>query len=220
MREPKGHAEHELDWTRGTILSRLARQYSGEWGDDPGGGIGNARVLRATNLDDDGGLDLGGAASRVVRPEKLIEKALRPGDILLEASGGGPGKPVGRVALFEGPDDGRHIVSNFFRTLRPREGVHPSFLFWRLHYLHRQPAIWLFQQQTTGIINLKVKDYLSQEIDWPSFPEQCRIVGALQSAGDTIRGAQEKVRKMGLIEDGLVDDLLAGRVRVLTQGRK
>ena len=78
----------------------IERCAPGEWGDEPATGEGNCVVFRATDIDNDGRLNEAGGVERVVRKSKVIAKALAKGDILVEASGGAPGQPVGRVALF------------------------------------------------------------------------------------------------------------------------
>jgi type I restriction enzyme S subunit len=109
-------------WTTRSIGECLSEEFPGEWGDAPSGG-GNATVLRSTDIDDEGHVALRGGARRTISRGKLIAKKLQSGDILLEASGGGPGKPVGRVALFKGGDANTYLSSNFFRTLRPNRNL-------------------------------------------------------------------------------------------------
>lgn len=173
-------------WTTGTIASRLSSVFPGEWGSDPSPGKEATSVLRSTNLDDEGHVDLSTGADRQIPQIKLATKELRPGDILLEASGGGPGKPVGRVALFEGGAK-KHICSNFFRTLRPNSQIHSGYLAWRLLHLYESPGIWNFQQQTTGLINLNLHDYLDQDLAWPPLVEQARIAEVLDTLDEAIQ---------------------------------
>ncbi len=122
-------------WFQSSIRDVLSDEFSGEWGEEPRSERGNAKVLRSTNLDDDGHADLRGGAERVIPTLKLARKRLRRGDVLLEASGGGPGKPVGRVARFDPTDEREYVASNFFRTLRPAAPVESRFLLWRLLHL-------------------------------------------------------------------------------------
>jgi type I restriction enzyme S subunit len=141
----------------------------------------------------------------------LTSKRLIEGDILLEASGGGPGKPVGRVALFKDPRDRTYACSNFFRTLRPNQLVDAAFLSWYLRWSYRQPLIWRFQQQTTGITNLKHHEYLRQTVPLPPRGEQHRIVKILDTADDATRSAERLVDKLRCVHEGLADDLFTGR---------
>ena len=143
--------------SRTTIGDLVSHHWPGEWGNAaPSHGFQEAIVLRSTNLDDYG-VDYSTGARRFVVGPKVADKRLRDGDLLVEAAGGGPGVPVGRVRRFQQPaGDTSFLTSNFFRTLRPKAGVDPDYLFWLLDREYRKPSIWSCQQQTTGIINLKV----------------------------------------------------------------
>lgn len=153
-------------WKLTTIRQCLDESFAGEWGSDPR--PGNAKVLRATDIDDDGHV-VGPGAIRQLPIGKLTAKRLLDGDILLEGSGGGPGKPVGRVAYFAANEHYETaICSNFFKTLRPKcSEVEPRFLLRKLAWFYQQPALLTLQQQTTGIINLKFEEYLSAQIEIP-----------------------------------------------------
>ena len=168
-------------WKSTSIAQCLAESFAGEWGADPV--PGNAVVYRATDIDDEGRI-VGGGAARRLPMGKLASKALQTGDILLEGSGGGPGKPVGRVAYFDSKTHGGPATcSNFFRTLRPaRDHVDPRFLLQKLFWFYRQPPILALQQQTTGIINLKFEGYLASRIEVPELiSEQAKIAEILDT---------------------------------------
>lgn len=195
------------DWSSRSISDCLAEQFPGEWGSAPSGG-GNATVLRSTDIDDAGHVELTSGARRTIASSKLAQKRLRAGDVLLESSGGGPGKPVGRVALFRGAPEGAFLCSNFFRTLRPKTGVDGRFLAWRLQQFYAQPRIWVFQQQTTGIINLRFRDYAAAELSWPPPPEQRGIAEILDTVDEAIRKTEEIIAKLKQVKQGLLHDLL------------
>src|SRR5690606_32804694 len=116
----------EISWSTRSIRECLAESFAGEWGGEPL--PGNARVLRATDIDDDGHVT-GPGALRRLPIGKLTSRQLEDGDILLEGSGGGPDKPVGRVAFFDAAEhQGPAVCSNFFKTLRPEPRmVEPRF---------------------------------------------------------------------------------------------
>lgn len=204
-------------WVEATIKEVLEEEFPGEWGIEPVG-AGNAKVLRSTNLDDDGHVNYATGAEREIPEAKLRSKRLQRNDILLEASGGGPGKPVGRVALFDPPDERVYLCSNFFRVLRPSRKVHPKYLLWRLLEVYQDPHIWTFQQQTTGIINLNISEYLGQVLSWPPLSEQRRIAAVLDSADETIKETEAVISKLKRVKTGLMNDLLTGRVRVNAGG--
>lgn len=181
----------------------------GEWGDDPVNGSANCVVYRATDIDSEGKLNEAGGAARCVAPSKLLAKFLRPGDILLEASGGSPDQPVGRVALFAGAGQMPAVVSNFFRSMRPRSGVDPRFLVQQLVALNRGPAILRYQQQTTGLTNLKVSDYLTHRLWVPDLPSQRRIAAILTSLDTAIEATEALIEKHQQIKAGLMHDLFS-----------
>lgn len=193
-----------------SIGSLLSEHFSGAWGSDPSLTLPNATVLRSTDIDDEGHVDLSRGARRHLSPRELSSRQLRPGDILLEASGGGPGKPVGRPAWFSDvPTAGRYATSNFFKVLRADvRSVDAKFLLYALVLLVKRPEIWRFQQQTTGITNLKFSEYLKHEIVIPPLMEQRRIVGILDTLDDQIRSTDLIIQKLRTTRIAFVSTLL------------
>ena len=191
------------------IADLIEAEFAGEWGEDSAShGLYECRVLRATNLASNG-IDYSTAAQRFVPLSKVNGKQLIRGDIILEAAGGGPGVPVGRVARFDPPDEEwAYLVSNFFRTLRPAPIADSRFVYHLLHDLYRQPRIWQVQQQTTGIINLKVQDYLQLRVPVPPLGEQRRIAEVLDTIDETIQGTERLIAKRRTILIGLQTSLL------------
>ena len=100
------------------------------------------------------------------------------------------------------------MCSNFFRTLRPEQGTDAKFLAWKLQHLYQHPSIWRFQQQTTGIINLKHRDYLDQSVLVPPLPEQQLIASILDTVDEVIRKTEEVIAKLQQMKQGLLHDLL------------
>lgn len=181
--------------------------WPGEWGADPVGDVSNCIVYRATDIDDDGHLKVDGGASRVVSAVKIKAKSLRQHDIVLEGSGGAPDKPVGRVALVQTQPQKPALVSNFFRFIRPKADVDAQFLSFQLIALNRSSAIWRYQQQTTGIINLKVANYLEHPIWVPAFPIQQKVADILVSIDNAIEKTEALIEKYQHIKAGLMHDL-------------
>ena len=64
---------------------------------------------------------------------------LKPGDIILERSGGGPKQPVGRVVYFD-REDGDFSFSNFTSAVRVKDKSHirsSRFVFYGLMELYQ-----------------------------------------------------------------------------------
>jgi len=186
----------------------LTEVFPGEWGFAPD--PGNCYVYRSTDIDDAGNISGKGAVRRVL-PSKLAQKQLRAGDILIEASGGSPAKPVGRSALVESEQaDVPATCSNFFRVLRPNKNkADARFLNHKLVWRYRQPEMMFFQQQTTGIINLKMRDFLAAPLSVPRETiEQSKISEVLDTLDTAIRGTETVVAKLKAMKQGLLHDLL------------
>lgn len=195
------------EWTKQPIKELLDGQWPGEWGSEPDHGLPSVVVYRSTDLDDAGHLLEDGGVYRFIPPIKLNAKKLVVGDILIEASGGAPDRPVGRAAQFAGSRGESAIGANFLRTLRPKKTVCTSFLRWALVALQQQSAIWRYQQQTTGMINLKVNDYLNHLIDTPPLQEQLRIAEILSTMDEAIEQTEALIAKYHQIKAGLMHDL-------------
>jgi type I restriction enzyme S subunit len=171
-------------WVR---LGEVCDYKSGVWGQTDPNGI---PVLRSTDFLPDGNLSYE-TAIRLALSEKQLKKAvLQPGDILLERSGGGPNKPVGRVAYFQG--QGTYCCGNFITRLRVScADVVPKFLFYYLFYFHISGGTESLQTQTTNIRNLRFDEYLAITVPLPPLEEQRRIVAYLQDVQEKIRALKE-----------------------------
>lgn len=195
------------EWAYTRIRDLLETSYAGDWGTTPL--PGNARILRATDIDSDGRIN-GQGALRQISPATIQAKRLQSGDIMLEASGGSPEKPVGRVAFFFGEERATpFLTSNFYKTLRPSKNTNARFLHWALLRFYRQPEILQFQQQTTGIINLKFQDYLDASICTPRSVKEQRLIARILDTLDTqIQKTEALIAKLEKVKEGLLHDLL------------
>jgi type I restriction enzyme M protein len=119
-------------------------------------------VLRNTNFDNNFNLDLEDIAVRVIKKQKVDEIKLLKGDILLEKSGGSPIQPVGRVAIIqELPHDKPVVFSNFLQKLViDKKDFDPVYVFTYLRTLYRLGYMEYIQNQTTGIKNLLMDDFM------------------------------------------------------------
>ena len=133
----------------------------GEWGEDDTTGIGTP-VLRTTNFTDGGYIDYSDVATRIIPAEKIKKKALTPGDILIEKSGGSGEKPVGRVVFFEGEPE-KYLNNNFTARLHlsGKYTFNPAYVFYFMFVNYWQGGTKIFEGKTTGIHNLRLGDFLN-----------------------------------------------------------
>ena len=180
---------------------------SGLWKGERGP-LAQARVLRSTNFRGDGLLDFADAMQLDVEERHIANRSLQDGDIIIERSGGGPKQPVGRVALFQPPDDQLYFSSNFTTTLRIRDRnvFDPEYVALYLHGLYLTGATEALQRATTGIRNLDWQEYLRFEVPARPLAAQVRIA-------NLIGGMRTAYR----IEDAKLDSLQALKGAAMAQ---
>ena len=140
-------------------------------------------VIRNTNFTKEGALDDSDIAYIEVEVKKFEKRRLQLGDIILEKSGGGPKQPVGRVVLFD-KQDGEFSFSNFTAALRVRDPREVDFRYLHkfLHWTYLSGVTEGIQSHSTGIRNLNGDAYKAIAFNYPSLPEQQRIVALLDEA--------------------------------------
>jgi type I restriction enzyme S subunit len=169
------------------IIDLLVEVISGEWGQEPDG-ENDVKVIRTTNFTNEGRLDLSkDVVMRNIEKKKVEKKRLQYGDIIIEKSGGSPEQPVGRVVYFD-VDNDIFLCNNFTSILRPNsERVESKYLFYFLFYQHRIRRVLKYQNKTTGIINLKLDNYLNKiELVLPSREIQRKVVKILDKSYELI----------------------------------
>jgi type I restriction enzyme S subunit len=146
-------------------------------------------------------------AVRSVPPDTLRLKRINEGDIVVEKSGGGPQQPAGRVAYCDFDFGG--TCSNFVEIVRVHERYDSKFVFYLLHYLYKSGLVLKYQQQTTGIINFKLREYQTEIVRIPvSKSEQAAIAEILATVDQAIAQTEALIAKQRRIKAGLLHDLL------------
>jgi type I restriction enzyme, S subunit len=175
----------------------------GTWGSDPDGGDDDLVCVRVADFDRSRfAVTTTALTTRAVTSTERRSRALRPGDLLLEKSGGGDQQPVGFVVLF---DHGFPAVcSNFIAKLRPAAEHHPRFLSYLFAGLYAARANVPFIKQTTGIQNLDVGAFLGQRWKVPPLAEQRAIASHLDNELEQLdRVATLKRRLFRLLDERL-----------------
>ena len=111
---------------------------------------------------------------------KIEQKKLKKGDIIIEKSGGSPNQPVGRVVFFNLNSNDIFLCNNFTSILRIKEKINSKYIFYFLRNSYKNNKVLKFQNKTTGIINLKLQDYLNGScIYLPELRIQNKVVNIL-----------------------------------------
>ncbi|MBP6518756.1 restriction endonuclease subunit S [Shewanella sp.] len=152
-----------------------------------------------------------------IEEKKRLRKSLVKGDVVIEKSGGSPTQPVGRVIYFE--NNIPFLYSNFTQKLSPIKNVNSKFMFYKLYFEYLNGVVLKFQQQTTGIINLQLAEYLLYKSLFPPLPEQQKIAAILTSVDEVIEKTQAQIDKLKDLKSGMMQELLTKGVGI-KQGDK
>jgi type I restriction enzyme S subunit len=203
-------------WKSVGLADVLDSSIGGIWGEEPGVSEVEVRVLRVTELKSHGRIDSSTAARRSITQKQLESRQLRPGDLLLEKSGGGPTSPVGRVGLVKTIEE-QSVCSNFMQLLRPDPTrISSRFLHLYLNLFHENGGTISMQTATTNIRNIKTSEYLKTEVLVPSISEQEEIVAYLEEQisrlDSTLAVADEIERKATALRRSLLHAAFSGEL--------
>jgi type I restriction enzyme S subunit len=168
-------------WETRPLITTVTAVQNGTWGDEPTGTPADVACVRVADFDrlrltvQDREL-----TQRSVAPAEVARHRLRPGDLLLEKSGGGDVQPVGKVVLFDLPVDS--VCSNFVARLRVRSDHHPRYCAYLHDVLYRARVNLRSIKQSTGIQNLDSGTYLREVVALPPVVEQRSIADYLDRA--------------------------------------
>jgi type I restriction enzyme S subunit len=170
------------DWHVDRIKDHLDAIVGGEWGEDPDA-HDEGVVIPVIRVADIRGLDVAvkDPTVRRIKESKLVGRLINQQTILLEKSGGGELTPVGRAVRVSMLQFAA-ICSNFMAKIDCNRAVDPSFLTYTFDALYSCCVNNASIQQTTGIQNLRVTDYLNTKVAFPHRTEQQRIASYLDAS--------------------------------------
>jgi type I restriction enzyme S subunit len=185
-------------WAEAVLEDLVIHALGGEWGaaaeDEIPDGHVRVHVLRGTEFKDWDDSKGRTAAERVITAASLERRELRPGDLVIEISGGGPDQPVGRSLLVDDEAVKQAaprplICGNFCRQIRLHPDVDPAYVALVLRHRYERGDLNAWQSQTTNIRNLDFREFLAGlSVPLPPLAEQRRIVAR---AGDLLSQARQ-----------------------------
>ncbi len=194
------------------LIDITGKALAGEWGNDDETGTG-IPVLRTTNFTNEGIVNFDSVVTRLITKKNIKDKFLRPGDIIIEKSGGSDKQPVGRVVFYEGPEN-TFLFNNFTGVLRvkDRSKWYPRYVFYSLYSNYRRGGTRAFENKTTGLHNLKTDNYVSQfEVADANYSEQINICNFLDKVAGIIRARQKQLSSLDdLIKARFVETIVSG----------
>lgn len=194
------------------LKSVLVHNDAGDWGTEPD--VNAIGIIRSTNFNNNGKLDLSDIAYRTLSPQKLEEKILNTSDILIERSGGSDTQPVGRVGFITDTiAKGRYAFANFIQRITLDNTVDAKFVYYCLQQLYEMGVTASMQFQTTGIRNLDWKFYLKTILPKPTKAEQTAIANILSKVDEAIASVQNSITAAERLKKSLMQNLLTGKMK-------
>ena len=194
------------------LKSVLVKNDAGDWGSEPDkDAIG---VIRSTNFNNDGKLDLSDIAYRTLSKRKFEEKKLYASDILIERSGGSETQPVGRVGFITDEiAKTDYAFANFIQRISLNDEVNAKFVYYCLQQMYEMGITAGMQSQTTGIRNLDWKQYIKVALPKPSSDEQSAIAAMLSKVDEAIAAVQGSIAAAERLKKSLMQNLLTGKMK-------
>ena len=195
-------------WEIRKLKHLLEKTNSGIWGNNAKNNLDDIVCFRTADFNySKGCLKENNLTKRNILPKDLYNRLLKKGDILIEKSGGGDLYPVGRAVRNQ--TDLRAVCSNFLQFIRIKETTNANYIYYYLTASYSKGITTLFFNQTTGIQNLKIGEYLKQYIPLPPLSEQIKIAEYLDRVTGKIDTAIDNSQRM--------IDLLTERKQIIIQ---
>ena len=177
------------DWETKLFKNILVDNIGGFWGDDSPEGLDDyirCQVIRGTDFPDVSVGRLSEVPYRYIYRPRYDRRKLKPGDLIIEVSGGGKYQNTGRIlyiskTLLESAQLPL-LYTNFTRRLRvDKDIVIPKYAYYAWKHLYELGKTARYEKQPTNIRNFKYKDFLAHEsIMYPkSKTRQREIVNTL-----------------------------------------
>ena len=181
-------------------------------GSEPSGASSVALpYLRVANVQD-GHIDTSGLKMVRVPRTDVQRYALRNGDLLLTE--GGDFDKLGRGAVWDGRIEPCLHQNHIFRVRCRPDLVIPDYLaIYTASPLGRRYFLSV-AKQTTNLASINSTQLRAMPVPIPPLHEQERILRLVREARATVAAERATLDKLRLVKKGLMDDLLAGRVRV------
>lgn len=194
------------------LKSVLIKNDAGDWGTEPNeNAVG---IIRSTNFNNNGKLDLSDIAYRTLSPQKFEDKRLSSSDILVERSGGSDTQPVGRIGyITDDMTDKKLAFANFIQRISLDETVDAKFVYYCLQQMYEMGITASMQFQTTGIRNLDWKFYLKTYLPKPTKEEQMAIANILSTVDEAIASVQNSIAAAERLKKSLMQNLLTGKMK-------
>lgn len=151
---------------------------------------------------------------RAIEDSKLNNRKINKGDIIIEKSGGTETCSVGRVFYINDEVDRRTSV-NFTNILKINKKFNSKYIYYILNNFHKNRITAKYEQKTTGIANLKLKEFFDISYCIPNLEQQNIIVNVIENLEQELDKLNILLEKEQLRFQWLLDNLLSGEYQVV-----
>ncbi|MEH2440239.1 restriction endonuclease subunit S [Nostoc sp.] len=221
LRDPQAHPEQFKDSPLGRIpknwevrlLATVAEVNSGVTLGRNISGVGTIELpyLRVANVQD-GYLELNDIKTIRVYKEEVIRFLLQPGDVLMNE--GGDYDKLGRGTVWNGQIVPCLHQNHVFRVRPNEDYLISDFLALVSGSAYGKRFFILSSKQSTNLASINSTQLKSFPIPCPTILEQQRIMSVFKLHETRIRAEEVYLNKLKLQKQGLMQDLLTGKVRV------
>ena len=143
------------------IADIIEKNISGDWGNDAISDDYPCEVycVRGADIEPIKCQDYDHLPKRFIAQRSFNNKLLRPGDIVIEKSGGSPTQSTGRVCLITYEMISRKhdiVCSNFCAAFRVKSEWDPEYIYLYLQYIYNCGVFFNFEGKTSGLKNLQM----------------------------------------------------------------
>ncbi|WP_409421623.1 restriction endonuclease subunit S [Pseudaeromonas sp. ZJS20] len=207
------------EWTNCSLDDLLIHVIGGDWGQDndfSDDEYETVSCIRGSEFRNWRKVQGATAVPRKIKKSSLETRNLRPGDVLIEISGGGPDQPVGRTVLIteqvlkQLPYPA--VCTNFLRLARPAKHISSSYLNYFLTKFHLSGEVIKYQGGSNNLRNLKFKEFSTITVPCPSFAEQKEIADRLDKLLAQVEATQARLARIPDIIKQFRQSVLAAAV--------
>jgi type I restriction enzyme S subunit len=139
------------------------------------------------------------------------DDVLRTGDLVMPKDDIGGGQIIGKAVLVD--EDERYVLGDHVYRLRLSDGF-PAFVRYGINSYKVNIQL---RSKVVGSAQLGLgrRAVLEQPISFPPLKEQEAIAEALSVMDEELEALAEQVLKMRMVKEGMMQDLLSGKVRLV-----
>lgn len=193
-------------------LGELAQIASGvTLGSEPTGASSvELPYLRVANVQD-GYFDTGEMKLVRVLRSQVERYSLRAGDLLLTE--GGDWDKLGRGAVWDGHLQPCLYQNHLFRVRCDLRWILPEYLALYTSSTQGRAYFARIAKQTSNLATINSTELKAMQVPVPPLNVQHKLVDSIQSCAESIERSKKMLTTMRSLKQGLVEDLLTGRVR-------